>query len=56
MKLEGLFTEFAKLGGQPSIPQAARLMRDYRDEYFYLAAVPVRVQRALGALVRALTR
>jgi quercetin dioxygenase-like cupin family protein len=54
MRLEGLFTEFAELGGRPSIRQAARLMGDYRDEYFYLAAVPVRVQRALGAIVRRL--
>jgi quercetin dioxygenase-like cupin family protein len=56
MKLEALFTEFTELDGQPSIPEAARLMRDYRDEYFYLAAIPVRVQRAIGALVRAIAR
>ena len=56
MKLEALFTEFVELGGRPSIRQAARLMDDYRAEYFYLAALPVRVQRALGSLVRRLTR
>ena len=56
MRLEGLFTEFVDAGGRPSLAEAARLMRDYREEYFYLAAVPVRVQRVLGAVVRALTR
>src|SRR3954454_12010111 len=56
MKLEALFMEFAELGGPPNVAQAARLMDDYREEYFYLAALPVRVQRALGALVRAVTR
>lgn len=56
MRLEGLFTEFVDAGGRPSLAEAARLMRDYREEYFYLAAVPVRVQHALGAVVRALTR
>lgn len=54
MRLEALFTEFTELDGRPSVAQAARLMADYRDEYFYLAAVPVRLQRALGALVRSL--
>ena len=56
LRLEALFTEFVELDGRPSLPQAASLMRDYRDEYFYLAAIPVALQRALGALVRAVSR
>jgi quercetin dioxygenase-like cupin family protein len=56
MRVEALFTELARMDGRPSLAQAARLMSDYRAEYFYLAYVPVRVQRALGAIVRAFTR
>jgi Cupin domain len=53
MRLAALFTELAHADGRPSLTEAARLMRDYREEYFYLAYVPVRLQRAIGALVRA---
>ena len=56
MRLEALFTEFVELDGRPSLPQAAGLMRAGRHESFYLAAVPVSVQRALGAVVRAVSR
>jgi quercetin dioxygenase-like cupin family protein len=56
MRLEGLFTELAGYDGRPTLRQTARLMGDYREEFFYLARIPVRLQRALGALVRALTR
>jgi hypothetical protein len=53
MRLEPLFGELAAIGRKPSLRQAAHLMADYRDEFFYLAYVPVGLQRALGALVRA---
>jgi quercetin dioxygenase-like cupin family protein len=53
MRLEALFTELAQIDGRPSLAEAARLMRDYRDEYFYFAYAPVGLQRAIGALVRA---
>jgi len=33
-----------------------RLVGEYRDEFFYLAGAPVRLQRAAGALVRRLAR
>jgi quercetin dioxygenase-like cupin family protein len=53
MRLEALFTELAQTSGRPSLAQAARLMRDYRDEFFYFAYVPVGLQRVIGTLVRA---
>jgi quercetin dioxygenase-like cupin family protein len=57
MKLEALFTELALAHhGRPSLAQTARLMRDYREEFFYLARIPVAVQRAVGALIRAIAR
>ena len=56
LRLEALFTEFVELDGRPSVAQAGRLMADYRYEYFYLAQLPVGLQRALGAIVRAVTR
>ncbi len=56
MRLEGLFTELAELDFGPSPGQTARLMADYRDEFFYLARIPVGLQRALGAVIRAVTR
>ena len=53
----GSFTAFTELAvehrGRPSLPQTARLMGEYPAEFFYLARIPVRVQRALGALIRA---
>ena len=55
LRLEALFTELALSGGRFGLVETAHLMRDYRDEFFYLAWVPVGLQRALGALVRALT-
>jgi quercetin dioxygenase-like cupin family protein len=55
MQLEAVFTRLAEYGGRPSLAQTARLMGDYREEFFYLARVPVPLQRALGAVVRALT-
>jgi quercetin dioxygenase-like cupin family protein len=56
MRLEDLFTELAvEHGGRPSLAQTARLMGDYPDEFFYLARIPVRVQRTIGAIVRAAT-
>jgi len=54
LRLEALFTEFVELDGRPSLRQAARLMHDYGDEYFYLAHVPVGLQRAIGRLIRSL--
>ena len=56
MRLEALFTELAELDFGPSPARTARLMDDYRDEFFYLAWIPVRVQRALGAIIRAVAR
>jgi quercetin dioxygenase-like cupin family protein len=56
LRTEALFTELAELDGAPSPRQAARLMGDYRDEFFYLARVPVALQRAVGALIRAVGR
>ncbi|HEY7455531.1 MAG TPA: cupin domain-containing protein [Thermoleophilaceae bacterium] len=53
MKLEALFTELAGYDGRPTLRQTARLMGDYREEWFYLARIPVRIQRLLGALARA---
>jgi quercetin dioxygenase-like cupin family protein len=50
MRLEGLFTELAGYDGRPTLGQTARLMADYRHEFFYLARIPVRAQRALGRL------
>jgi quercetin dioxygenase-like cupin family protein len=56
MRLEQLFGELAAIGGKPSLGQAGRLMADYRDEFFYLAYVPVALQRAVGALARRFIR
>lgn len=50
LRLEGLFTELAGYEGRPNLRQTARLMADYRDEWFYLPWIPVGVQRALGRL------
>jgi quercetin dioxygenase-like cupin family protein len=52
MRLEALFTELAGYDGRPTLAQTARMMGDYREEWFYLARIPVRIQRMLGALVR----
>jgi quercetin dioxygenase-like cupin family protein len=56
MKLEALFTELAGYDGRPSLAQTAAMIGDYREEFFYLAAVPVSVQRALARVIRAVTR
>jgi quercetin dioxygenase-like cupin family protein len=56
MRLQELFTELAGIDGPPTLTQAAWLMRDYREEFFYDARLPVTAQRALGVVVRALTR
>jgi quercetin dioxygenase-like cupin family protein len=50
MRLESLFTELAEMDGRPTLRQTVRLMADYREEFFYLAWLPVRLQRALGRL------
>ena len=52
MRLEALFTELAGYDGRPTLAQTAHMMGDYREEWFYLARIPVRIQRILGALVR----
>src|SRR4051794_21242587 len=56
MRLEAFFGELAAVGGKPSLRQAGWLMADYPDEFFYLARIPVTVQRAVGATVRLLSR
>jgi mannose-6-phosphate isomerase-like protein (cupin superfamily) len=42
--------------GSPRLRDAAQLMREYPDEFFYVAAIPVGLQRALGRVVSALAR
>jgi hypothetical protein len=42
--------------GRPSLLQTAALMREFPDEFFYLADVPVAVQRAIAAPLAALAR
>ena len=42
--------------GRPSLLQTAALMREFPDEFFYLADVPVAVQRAIGLPLAALAR
>src|SRR4051794_39148367 len=44
LRLEAYFTALFELGGRPGRVDLARLMAEYPDEHFYLAAVPVRVQ------------
>jgi quercetin dioxygenase-like cupin family protein len=56
MALEALFTELAGHDGRPGLRATAQLMGTYREEFFYLAHLPVAVQRLLGRLVRALGR
>jgi mannose-6-phosphate isomerase-like protein (cupin superfamily) len=56
MRLEAFFGELAAAGGRPSLAQAGRLMADYPDEFFYLAHIPIRLQRAAGAIARLLSR
>ena len=50
MRLEALFTELAEYDGRPTLRQTVRLLRDYREEFFYVAWLPVSLQRALGRL------
>jgi mannose-6-phosphate isomerase-like protein (cupin superfamily) len=42
--------------GRPSLLQTAALMREFPDEFFYLADVPVAVQRAVAAPLAALAQ
>jgi quercetin dioxygenase-like cupin family protein len=56
MRLEALFGELALIDGNPGLVDAGRLMRDYREEFFYLAYVPVALQRAVGVLGRLVAR
>jgi quercetin dioxygenase-like cupin family protein len=56
MRLQQLFGELAAIDGRPNPRQAAWLMADHREEFFYLAALPVGLQRALGTVVRRFTR
>jgi quercetin dioxygenase-like cupin family protein len=53
LRLEALFGELAAHDGRPGLRETAALMARYRDEFFYLARVPVAMQRGLGMLVRA---
>jgi quercetin dioxygenase-like cupin family protein len=56
MQLEALFAALAQIDGRPSLAQAAWLMADYPEEFFYLAWIPVRVQRGLGRIARLFLR
>ncbi len=56
MQLEALFTDLFELGGCPSLVEAGRLMEKYPEELFYLAGIPVALQRAVGSLARTLAR
>jgi quercetin dioxygenase-like cupin family protein len=56
MRLEAFFGELAAVDGKPTLAQAGRLMAAYPDEFFYLAWIPVRLQRAAGAIARLLSR
>jgi mannose-6-phosphate isomerase-like protein (cupin superfamily) len=56
LRVEALFGELAQIDGNPGLVDAGRLMRDYREEFFYLAYVPVTLQRAVGALGRLIGR
>ena len=40
MRLEALFTELAELDFGPSLTRTARLMDDYREEFFYIGVDP----------------
>src|SRR3954469_15698925 len=44
-RLEAFFGELAAVGGRPSLAEAGWLMADYPDEFFYLAGIPVALQR-----------
>jgi quercetin dioxygenase-like cupin family protein len=56
LRAEDLFERLFRLGaagrvnrlGAPNPLETARLIREFRDEFFYLAAVPVSLQRALA--------
>lgn len=56
LRSEELFERLFRLGaggkvnklGAPSPPTTARLIREFREEFFYLAAVPVWLQRILA--------
>ena len=56
MRIEQVFAELAAIGGKPDLTDSAHLMGKYPEEFFYLARIPVGVQRAIGAAVRALAR
>lgn len=51
-RLEAFFAELLDRDGQPSLHELADLMGRYPEEFFYAPYVPVRLQRALGAVVR----
>jgi quercetin dioxygenase-like cupin family protein len=51
-RLEAFFTELLDREGEPSLRELAELMGRYPGEFFYAPYVPVRLQRALAAVVR----
>jgi quercetin dioxygenase-like cupin family protein len=51
-RLEAFFVELLGREGRPSLRDLAELQGRYPDEFFYAPYVPVRLQRALAALVR----
>jgi quercetin dioxygenase-like cupin family protein len=55
-RLEAFFTELLGGGAEPSLVELARLMGRYPDEFLYAPYVPVRLQRAVGAVVRRCAR
>jgi quercetin dioxygenase-like cupin family protein len=51
-RLESFFTELLDREGDPSLCELADLMGRYPEEFFYAPYAPVRVRRALAAVVR----
>jgi quercetin dioxygenase-like cupin family protein len=55
-RLEAFFVALLDRDGDPSPAELAHLMGRFPDEFFYAPYVPVRLQRALAAVVRRCTR
>lgn len=55
-RVREVFEALAEIDRTPSLAQAGELMARFPEDHFYLAYVPVRVQRAIGAIARALSR
>ncbi|HEU4656643.1 MAG TPA: cupin domain-containing protein [Capillimicrobium sp.] len=53
-RIAEVFEALLDIDGQPSLREAARLMAEFPEDFFYLAHIPVGLQRAVGRVVRAL--